>query len=76
MQTVYKVDGNKYSVWQAPDDEIIVRPFTQIKPPQGDNIVLIGFNWADGKWEYVETVDVNDYQKLKDQVAKLLGGGN
>lgn len=62
MKTVYKVSGNTYEEWQAPESAIIVRPFTDVEPPKDQ--LIAGYDWEKGAWIAMETVDKDQYQKI------------
>ncbi|MGX7200071.1 hypothetical protein [Enterococcus nangangensis] len=72
MKTVYKVSGNTYEEWQAPENAIVVRPFTEIEPPQDENMMIAGYDWENNKWIAVEGVPVAKYDSLNRMAGQLM----
>lgn len=68
---IYKVTGNTYSVWEAPDDEVVTRPFTEVTPPSSDDAIIVGFDWIENKWQTVTSVPLPEYKALVQGVADL-----
>ncbi|WP_242359661.1 hypothetical protein [Lactococcus petauri] len=68
---IYKVTGNSYTVWEAPDDEVVSRPFTEVTPPSNQDVLIIGFDWVENKWQTVTSVPISEYKTLVQGVANL-----
>lgn len=68
---IYKVTGNNYTVWEAPDDEVVSRPFTAVTPPSEQDSLIIGFDWVENKWQTVTSVPISEYKALVQGVADL-----
>lgn len=68
---VFKVDGNKFTEWQAPDEEIIVKPFTEVVPPDATDKMIISFNWITNQWETVDVVSKEDFDATNEALVEL-----
>lgn len=68
---VFKVDGNKFTEWEAPDDEIIVKPFTEVVPPDAVDKIIISFNWITNQWETVDVVSKEDFDATNEALIEL-----
>lgn len=70
-KTVYKVTGKNFTEWQAPDNEIIARPFTDIKPPEEAGKLITGFDWVENKWETVDIVSLEEFEQANLAIFEL-----
>lgn len=70
-KTVYKVTGKNFTFWQAPDDEVIARPFTDIKPPEENGKLITGFDWIENKWETVDIVSPEEFEQANLAIFEL-----
>lgn len=68
---VFKVDGNKFTEWQAPDNELIVKPFTEVVPPDTTDKMIISFNWITNQWETVDVVSKEDFDATNEALVEL-----
>ncbi|MEY8443364.1 hypothetical protein AALA52_03785 [Lactococcus ileimucosae] len=68
---VYKVSGKNFTEWEAPDDEVIVRPFTEVKPPEEEGKLITGFDWVENKWETVEVVSPQEFEQANLAIFEL-----
>ncbi|HGW6167058.1 TPA: hypothetical protein ACNHS6_000020 [Enterococcus faecalis] len=80
MKTVYKVIGQTYEEWEAPEDSVVSRPFTEVKPPKGPDVMIAGFDWETNQWIWVRGVPYDLYVRSNQiaantmkEVAKLRG---
>uniref|UniRef100_UPI00359C6BA7 hypothetical protein n=1 Tax=Lactococcus garvieae TaxID=1363 RepID=UPI00359C6BA7 len=70
-KTVYKVAGQNFTEWQAPDNEVIARPFTEVKPPEEAGKVITGFDWIENKWEAVDVVSQEEFEQTNLAIFEL-----
>nr|DAM36481.1 MAG TPA: hypothetical protein [Caudoviricetes sp.] len=70
-KTVYKVTGKNFTEWQAPDNEVIARPFTEVKPPEEPGKVITGFDWVENKWETVDVVSPEEFEQTNLAIFEL-----
>lgn len=76
MKQVWKINGAIVKEWAAPDDEIVVRPFTEKKPPEGDDITVKGFDWNADQYITEEVVPVALYEAQQagfEELAMVVG---
>lgn len=76
MKQVWKINGAIIKEWAAPDDEIVVRPFTEKKPPEGDDITVKGFDWNADQYITEEVVPVALYEAQQagfEELAMIVG---
>ena len=76
MKQVWKVNGAMINEWAAPDDEIIVRPFTEKRPPEGDDISVKGYDWNNDQYIVEEVVPVALYEAQQagfEELAMIVG---
>jgi len=71
MKRVFKIEGSKVSGWMAPDDEVIRRPFTEKEPPEGDDILISGYDWVNEQYITDPVVPVDLYQALMEGFNEL-----
>lgn len=70
-KTVYKVTGKNFTEWQEPDNEVIARPFTEVKPPEEPGKVITGFDWVENKWETVDVVSPEEFEQANLAIFEL-----
>lgn len=54
------------------NEKLVLHPYTTVKPPEGENIILKGFDFNNQKWQYDETVNKDSYKYLSTVVANLM----
>lgn len=76
MKQVWKINGAIIKEWAAPDDEIVVRPFTEKRPPEGDDITVKGYDWNAEQYITEEVVPVALYEAQQagfEELAMIVG---
>lgn len=76
MKTVYRVEGAVIREWAAPADEVVVRPFTEVPPPAGDDIIVKGFDWNNSEYIVEKVVPVALYEAQQagfEELAMMVG---
>ncbi|EOH94854.1 hypothetical protein [Enterococcus pallens] len=76
MKTVYRVENAVIKEWAAPDDEVIVRPFTEVAPPVADNLIIKGFDWNNSEYIVEQVVPVALYEAQQagfEELAMIVG---
>ncbi|MFK4946104.1 hypothetical protein [Lactococcus garvieae] len=68
---VYKVNGKDYTEWEAPDNEVIARPFTEVVPPKEAGKFITGFDWVNEKWETVDFVSPEEFEQANMAIFEL-----
>lgn len=71
MKKVFKIEGSKVSEWMAPENEVIRRPFTEKEPPEGDDILISGYDWVNEQYITDPVVPVDLYQALMEGFNEL-----
>lgn len=54
-----------------PQGKQVFHPYTEIAPPNGD-VIIKGFDFNTGTWQFDETVNKESYQYLSMVVANLM----
>ena len=72
MKVVYRVIGQTYEVWYAPKDSKTVRPFTEVEPPKGPDVMIAGFDWETNQWIWVRGVPYDLYVRSNQIAANTM----
>ncbi|MBK5028931.1 hypothetical protein [Enterococcus faecium] len=72
MKVVYKVVGQSYEIWLAPKDSITSRPFTEVEPPKGSDVMIAGFDWENNQWIWVKGVPYDQYVRSNQVAANTM----
>ena len=43
-----------------PTDKQVFNPYTEVEPPAGDNIKIVGFNFNTESWQYMQVATPSD----------------
>lgn len=72
MKVVYKVVGQSYEVWFAPKESMTSRPFTEVEPPKGPDVMIAGFDWENNQWIWVKGVPYDQYVRSNQVAANTM----
>ncbi|MGL9846125.1 hypothetical protein IGJ91_001284 [Enterococcus sp. DIV0765f] len=72
MKVVYKVVGQSYEVWFAPKESTTSRPFTEVEPPKGPDVMIAGFDWENNQWIWVKGVPYDQYVRSNQVAANTM----
>ncbi|MFP7290834.1 hypothetical protein [Enterococcus hirae] len=72
MKVVYKVVGQGYEIWLAPKDSTTSRPFTEVEPPKGPDVMIAGFDWENNQWMWVRGVPYDTYVRSNQIMANTM----
>ncbi|HBC4463653.1 TPA: hypothetical protein KER80_000715 [Enterococcus faecalis] len=72
MKVVYKVIGQTYEIWLAPKDSITSRPYTEVEPPKGPDVMMAGFDWETDQWIWVRGVPYDLYVRSNQIAANTM----
>lgn len=68
----YKVIGQTYEEWEAPADSLVSRPFTEVEPPKGPDVMIAGFDWETNQWIWVRGVPYDQYVRSNQIAANTM----
>ncbi|MBD9891142.1 hypothetical protein RFW15_02600 [Enterococcus faecalis] len=71
-KTVYKVIGQTYEEWQSPIDSLVSRPFTEVEPPKGPDVMIAGFDWETNQWIWIRGVPYDLYVRSNQIAANTM----
>ncbi|MBA5254905.1 hypothetical protein [Enterococcus hirae] len=71
-KTVYRVVGQNYEEWEAPIDSPVSRPFTDVVPPKGSDVMIAGFDWETNQWIWVRGVPYDLYVRSNQIAANTM----
>ena len=71
-KTVYRVVGQNYEEWEAPIDSLVSRPFTDVVPPKGPDVMIAGFDWETNQWIWVRGVPYDLYVRSNQIAANTM----
>lgn len=71
-KTVYKVVGQTHEEWGAPKDSVVSRPFTEVEPPKGPDVMIAGFDWETNQWIWVCGVPYDLYVRSNQIAANTM----
>ncbi|MCB8536506.1 hypothetical protein KMA69_08245 [Enterococcus faecium] len=72
MKVVYKVVGQGYEIWLAPKDSTTSRPYTEVEPPKGPDVMIAGFDWENNQWIWVRGVPYDLYVRSNQIAANTM----
>lgn len=72
MKVVYKVVGQGYEIWLAPKDSTTSRPYTEVEPPKGPDVMIAGFDWENNQWIWVRGVPYDLYVRSNQITANTM----
>ena len=70
--TYYKVVGQTYEEWGASKDSVVSRPFTEVEPPKGPDVMIAGFDWETNQWIWVRGVPYDLYVRSNQIAANTM----
>ncbi|EPI2195058.1 hypothetical protein ACS4H2_001439 [Enterococcus faecalis] len=72
MKIVYRVIGQTYEIWYAPKESKTSRPFTEVEPPKGSDVMIAGFDWETNQWIWVRGVPYDLYVRSNQIAANTM----
>ncbi|EGP4991396.1 TPA: hypothetical protein QFK61_002093 [Enterococcus faecium] len=72
MKVVYKVVGQGYEIWLAPKGSTTSRPYTEVEPPKGPDVMIAGFDWENNQWIWVRGVPYDLYVRSNQIAANTM----
>lgn len=68
---VYNAERKETTPYYFPEEVAICRPYTEVEPPQGDNILVIGFNWTTNEWESISVATEEQVLATQEAIAEI-----
>ncbi|EGO8394034.1 hypothetical protein PGJ43_002719, partial [Enterococcus faecalis] len=56
----------------APKDSVVSRPFTEVEPPKGPDVMIAGFDWETNQWIWVRGVPYDLYVRSNQIAANTM----
>ena len=72
MKVVYKVVGQGYEIWLAPKNSTTSRPYTEVEPTKGPDVMIAGFDWENNQWIWVRGVPYDQYVRSNQIMANSM----
>lgn len=65
-------DLNDLRPQYKPEGQTIFHPYTNVEPPQGNNVKVTGFDFTTGKWNYMEVATPEDVEQQDQQNTEAM----